>query len=145
MKKASIHVLVTEELTDLLYELNEVCNLIREVKVDYPDQLESRIVLAIAHTAHTIEHYGARDARDVIDDTIKQIEQDGYVDRGDLEHAIEKAKTHIERINMAYSPELGTNLLEVILLYLTDTNFYIYGEPILNRGNVQRAQKPTVV
>lgn len=150
MKKASIHVLVVEELTDLMYELNDVCNLMREVKVKHQEHLEERIVRAVAYTAHAIEYYSTtRRAREVIDDTIKPIEQDGYVDKRDLEYSIENAKTHIERINMAYSPELkNANLLKVILLYLTDTNFYIYGEQqhlISNRGDMRLAKESATV
>lgn len=136
MKKASIHVLLIEELTDLLYELNEVYNLQNEVDCKYQDFIRFRLNRAIGFTADTIEEASkvtgtVRPAKETIEGIFTVIDQEGYVDRADLDYAVEKAKDHIYRIQLAYCSELDCNfrsMLMIIELCLEDIKFYIYGK-----------------
>jgi signal transduction protein with GAF and PtsI domain len=141
VKKASIYVLVIEELTDLLYELNDIYNLQREVNCEYGEQLHHRVMKAIFYVAFGIEVASQhtelpREMDELIRATIRYQDQDGYVDRGDLQYAIEKARIHVSRMNMAYKKELDVEtsaILQVIQLLLTDTNYLLYG----TTGSVQ--------
>ncbi len=133
--RASIHILLIEELVDLLYEMNDACKLYREVDgIACADHLHDRLVKALFYIAVTAEQASLRtdNPREILDfitDTISTDETDGYVDRGDLTYILDKALTHIQRMRMAYAPELEEpflTLLNIIELCLTDTNYLIY-------------------
>lgn len=147
---ANIHILVIEELTDLLHELNDVHNLQRDINCEHGEHLHHRIMKTIFYTAFAIEYVSKstdtpRDMNEMVHTVIKHVDPDGYVDRSDLEYAIDKALLHITRMNLAYQDELGrpsSSLLKTVQLCLTDTNYFIYGD---NRNNVRFTQEPSIV
>jgi len=145
VKKASIYILFIEELTDLMYELNDIYNLQSEVNCKYPEHFLHRLNNIVRYTAEAIELASsftdnARDAQAMVDWTFSTTSFDGYVDRGDLKYAIEKAHEHTVRMNMAYQYELDpacSALLTVLQLLLTDTDYLLYGD----RNNVRLTEE----
>lgn len=142
MKKATIHNLLVEELTDLLYELNQVYNIFHQVDCAYPAFFHHRLMKIIFYAGFTIEyeskHTGAsRKMEDVIESIFKSKEPDGYVDKADLEYSVSTVHDHISHMNLAYAGEVdngAATLLRIIELCLTDINFYIYGEKRIRHG-----------
>jgi len=141
VKKGSTPRLVVEELIDLLYELNDVYNVYQEVDLKYREFFWLRLKNAIDYTAFAAEVFSVHSGLDskmykFREEAFNYIEQNGYVDKGDLLYLTEKAHTHIERIKMAYESEIDEYaqcLLEIIELYLSDTQFYIYGTQVSKR------------
>lgn len=135
MKKASIHVLLIEELTDLLYELNDVYNLQNEVECKHKEFFNYDIRKAILFTGFAIEYASAstetpRSMKEVLASVMTAAEVDGYVDRGDLMNVTEKAHSHSEHMRLAYCGELDEGaciLLKIIKLYLEAAKYYIHG------------------
>jgi hypothetical protein len=136
VKKGSTPRLIVEELIDLLYELNDVYNVYQEVEFTHRGFFWLRLKNAIDYTAFAAEvfstHAGLDNKMDKFrEEAFSYKEQDGYVDKVDLLYLTEKAHTHIERIKLAYENEVDDYaqcLLEIIELYLSDTQFYIYGK-----------------
>lgn len=136
MKKASTNSLLIEELTDLLYEFNDINNLLFEVDCKNPDFFYFNFTKAVAFTAFTIERVSKttdlpRESKEIIDSTFSDNYPEGYVDRGDLVYLVDKARDHAEHIKLAYSEETDRctkAALKIIELYLQTSKYYIYGE-----------------
>ena len=136
VKKGNTPRLIVEELIDLLYELNDVYTVYQEVELAHREFFWLRLRNAIEYTAFAAEVFSVhaqldKKMNEFREEALAYKEQDGYVDKGDLLYLTEKAHTHIERIKMAYESEIDDYaqcLLEIIELYLSDTQYYIYGK-----------------
>ncbi len=115
--------------------MNDVYSIHHEIDVAHGDHLHHRLMDTLFYIGFTAEMASnetdnPRTTSEFIGDTFKVTAPDGYVDRRDLTYAIQRCLLHIQRMRMAYDPELEEpllTLLQIIELCLTDTNVYIYG------------------
>jgi hypothetical protein len=148
--RANIHILLIEELIDLLYEMNDVFNLLREVDTKYGEHLHYRLTKALFHIAFAAEQasketQNPRETNEFLRDTFSTTPAEGYVDRSDLAYALEKVVIHLQRMKMAYTPELEEpliTLLEIAELYLKETNYFIYGRTTDSVSDPDRTGQP---
>lgn len=136
VKKASTEIILIEELTDLLYELNEISNVHDNVHCKHDDFFRFNLDKAKLFAGHTIERISKfsshpRQSQEMIESTSSVMDPEGYVDRGDLIYVLEKAISHADHIKLAYLTEVDPctkAALKIIELYLQTAKYYIYGE-----------------
>jgi len=133
MKKANAYLLIVEELTDLLYELNEVNNICQEVNFTYKEYFNRNLNKAKNYTAFTAECLsivsGSHKRKEVfLEDTSSFIVFDSYLDKSDLIFTTEKVLSHISNVRTAYKKEVDDitdTYLYIIERYLTETKSYL--------------------
>lgn len=137
MKKANTYALIVEELTDLLYELNEVHNIHQEVDFIYKDFFARNLKKAREYTAFTAECMSIlceshKTKEDFLEDTSFFFDLETFLDKSDLIFTIEKALNHTEHVRLAYKNEvddLTDTYLYIIETYLKSTKSYLDEQP----------------
>lgn len=120
MKKGSTYSLLVEELIDLQFVLDEAECISNDLETDqhfrtYLKKAELSIDMATS--------LAKCDASIHPENTISAID---YVDKSDLEFLLQTALTHIERINMAYTPDLDSVFDEHLIVALKSVEFYLW-------------------